>query len=571
MAEKLYPSENAIHLKGVSFFKRHPFIPNWSIYQAVKLINMRNMNLPAVDCLDIEITYGELIETADHIAKAMVKLGVKENDIVAAAMPNYYQAVAVYLAANKIGAVTTFLNNYATAEELIGYLNQFTSPIFFNFDENEGYNKNILYNTSVKHIVTLDKKNLNIKFNNMSVVTIKDERLLSFSALKMIAGEDVNDVPHKYGLKQDSMILFTSGSTGNPKSVVLTNENILASGTFLKNSSNTKTKPGEKSLVCVPFCYPYGFITSTLTSLLCGREAILAPDLSSQNIDYYLQKQPNIVFGSPALLELVMRNASENRDLSSIHSFISGGDFLTPIQKEKGEEFFRKHHAEVAICNGSGNAETVAASTNALGVKPRPETVGKVLYGDDVIVVDPASLKELPYGEEGVLCISGRNVFKGYYKEPELTAEMMFTYKGKNYFKTGNRGILDIDGYFTLTGRESRYYIMSTLNKIYCDHVQSIIAAIDCVSACADVQKPDKDLLFTNKAFIILKDGWPKNDETKAHIFAECKKQQTMSNGEKSELKPYEIPSGIEFVDTLPRTQADKIDYRELETKAANN
>ena len=83
-------------------------------------------------------------------------------------------------------------------------------------------------------------------------------------------------------------------------------------------------------MVCVPFCYPYGFATSVLMSLLCGRTAILAPDLSKDNIEYFMKKNPNIIFGSPALLELIKRNVSDGVDLSSCKDFITGGDFLFP-------------------------------------------------------------------------------------------------------------------------------------------------------------------------------------------------------------------------------------------------
>ena len=159
---------------------------------------------------------------------------------------------------------------------------------------------------------------------------------------------------------------------------------------------------------------------------------------------------------SPALLELIKRNVKENDDLSSVHTFISGGDFLTPSQNAEGVEFFKKHNANTTICNGSGNAETCGANTNAVGLKIRPETVGRVLVGPKSIIVDPNTMEELDYGKEGMLCQSGKHVFKCYYNDEEKTKETRFKYKGREYYKTGNIGILDENGYFTLTGRSSR-------------------------------------------------------------------------------------------------------------------
>ena len=115
------------------------------------------------------------------------------------------------------------------------------------------------------------------------------------------------------------------------------------------------------------------------------------------------------------------------------------------------------------------------------------------------IIVDPNTMEELDYGKEGMLCQSGKHVFKCYYNDEEKTKEPRFKYKGREYYKTGNMGILDENGYFTLTGRSSRYYIRSDLNKVYLGHIQNVISLIDVVEACCVVPKPDKDLLFTNK------------------------------------------------------------------------
>jgi long-chain acyl-CoA synthetase len=563
-----FPSVDQTHLHDISRGKRNPFIPDCSIYKAIRLTSMHYRRSAAVDCLKVKLSYAELLGAADQTAKAMCFWGVKPGDIVAAALPNYWQAVVIFLAANKIGAVTSFLNHYAAADEIVGYLKLFDSPLYFGCDENQEHYERILAQTKVRHCVTLAADEIGKRFAELRA-PFSDAAIIPFSVLPAVSEKWNGKTPGRFGSKQDAMILFTSGTTGNPKSVVLTNENILASAIFLKNTSNTKAKPGEKCLVCVPFCYPYGFATSTLTSLFCGWEAILAPELSAGNIDGFLAKQPNIIFGSPALLELVMRNAAPDRGLSSVHSFISGGDFLTPAQKEKGEAFFRRHGAAVDISNGSGNAETVGASTISFGGEIKPTTVGRVLFGNDAVTLDPESGREMKYGEEGELCIAGRNVFREYYREPELTRQAKIEFKGKTYFRTGTRGSLDEEGYFTLTGREARYYIMSTLNKIYCDHVQLILGAIDCAASCADVPLPDDKLLFTNCAFFVLKDGWPQNDATKALIIEECRKPQRAPGGEQMQLKPYEIPARIEFLDRLPRNAADKVDYRLLEETAA--
>lgn len=565
-----YPSIDKTHQKENGFLKNNPIIPDMSIVNTIALISSFYRDAIAVDCLDLRVTYQELLDTSKVLSKSFKELGIKKNDIITAAMPNFFQAIAVFLAANRIGAITTFLNPGCSIDEIKYYLNEFESPLFVNYDKNLEYNSNIKKDTKVRQIITLEAKHLNIKtFNDIKIGDIGYSDYISFNDLKLVADYYKGFINPIQSGKQDALILFTSGSTGTPKSVVLTNQNILASGIYMKNSGKIETKIGEKCLVCVPFAYPYGFATSTLMSLLCGREAILAPNLTKDNISSFLAKNPNIIFGSPALLELIKRNTLEDQDLSSIHSFISGGDFLSPQLAIDGKDFFKSHNAKVEIYNGSGNAESSGASTNAVGLEVRPETVGKVLTGTDAIIVDPDTLEEKKYGEEGMLCISGKHVFKEYYQNPNLTKDAKFYYKGKEYLKTGTMGSLDKEGYFTLTGRASRFYIRSDLNKVYCEHIQRFINNIDIVDSCAVVPKPNDDLLFESKVYVVLKDGILMSDDTKEYIrllcHGEVKDKQT---GEGIQLKSFEIPESLTFIDNIPRNQADKIDFVKLEMMA---
>lgn len=564
-----YVSEDKPQNIGHSFFETHPIIPDVSVYSALEMINAFYKDKIAVDCLDLQASYRKMFDDAVKISRALKELGVRKGDIISVCMPNFYQAVAVFLACNRIGALTTFLNYGASNEELKEYLNTFESPIFVNFNTSNEENSEIIKNTQVKHIITLKESKINsLKIDDDYHITSGDS-LIDFNSLGSIANFQKKGFSIG-SAKNDSLILFTSGSTGKPKSVVLTNENILAAAIYLKNTSNVKSLNGDKTLVCVPFTYPYGFATSTLMSLMSSKTAILAPYMSKDTISYYLAKNPNIIFGSPALLDLIMKNVPLKQDLSSINTYISGGDFLTPSHNKRGKEFFDAHGAKnVEIGNGSGNAETVSCGTNPTGIEIRPETAGKILVGTDVMIIDPDTFEEKKIGEEGEMCVSGKHVFKEYYKDPIKTKEAKFVKAGKTYFRTGTTGFVDDDGYFTLTGRVSRFYIISTLNKVYCDHVQNIIDNIAEVDSCAIVPVPDDDMLYVNKAYIVLRPGYCPDESEKRHLIDLFMQPIINSNGETEQLKWYEIPSYIEFVSELPRRKGtDKIDYPLLEKDA---
>lgn len=556
-----YPSVDKLHQRGERFTARHPLIPNISIYHAFRLLSISFRKDVAIDCQDVTITFQELLNTADTLSRAFQTLGVTSEDIIAVCMPNLPQAVAIFFAANRIGAAVTFLSEVAPPDEIRHYLKLYHSPLLFNYDKDSVYNQTLIQGTTTKYIITLypDKANTH-RSKNPSCMDYNFLLSLSHKA---------NHAKIHFGGKQNALILYTSGTDGNPKSVVLTNRNILGSATYMKNSAHISNTRGEKSLVCVPFTYPYGFSTSTLISLLCGRQVILTPGLSVDTISSYMKKAPNIIFGSPALLELVMRGTLENQDLSSVTTFISGGDYLTPDRETVGKAFFAHHGSTANICNGSGNAETTSCSTNHVGISLHPGTVGKVLTGSDAIIVNPTTWEELKYGEEGLLCISGAHVFKEYYNEPKLTESVKFHYKGKIFYVTGTMGVLDKEGYFTLTGREARFYITSTLNKIYCDRVQKAIASIDGIASCAVVKKPDKNKLFVGKAYIVLTAGTPHTSKTIKEIKEKCTQPITVLGlAEPIQLKPYEIPQNFEIIAALPRTKADKIDYGALEQMA---
>lgn len=555
---------------GATFLEKKPIIPSVNIYTLLKLLSGKNLDKPAVDCLDLKVNYNTLLDDSVTISLALKELGVKKGDIVSVAMPNLYQALAAYFACNRIGAITTFIDAVASTEEIKSYLNLFESPILINFGVSDEYNKLIKNSTKVRHIITLDKKNINTLPLNRNYKITSNDNIIDFNSLGSIAKYQKCKFEPLHSKKEDSLILFTSGSTGKPKSVVLTNENIIAAEMYAMNTSHTENITGPKTMTCVPFSYPYGFVTSALTSLLWGKETILAPYINKDTISYYYSKNPSIVFGSPALLDLTIKNIPKEQDLSSVTHFISGGDFLTFSHAKRANDFFAQHGAKnVEIGNGFGNAETVSIGSTPVGVPLRQETAGKILVGTNVMIIDPETGEEKKYGEEGLLCVSGKHVFKEYYKNPELTQESKILKNGREYYNTGTLGVIDEQGYFTVTGRQSRFYIMASLNKVYCDNVQNIISTFECVRDCAVVKVPDDENLYVNKVYIVLNEGYDQTEETKKLIDDRFYLPTKLSTGNTVQLKPYEIPTYIEFIETLPRiVGSEKVDYKFLEKDA---
>ncbi len=572
--ETNYPSTDKTHLEGTKFFERHPIIPSFLTFsQVMDLMFLTQGNHKIVDCLNLRVDVKEFQKDSLIIAKAFLELGIKPKDIIVVSMPNYYQAIPVFKAANMIGATVTYLNPLASLEETKNYLNMYESPVFINCNKDQIYNEEIKKGTKVKHIITMNEnlrnsRNLNRKVG-YSVGSVDD---FTYHELGNVGKYQKNKFKTNFGGKQDALILYTSGSTGKAKSLLFTNENLIASCIYLKNSTHVPnvTPDDSRWMNVVPFMYPYGFGASVLQTFLSGREVILTPNLSPENISYYYSKNPHLVFGSPAHLEMTKRNLPKDQDLSSLKIYLSGGDYLSVSQSHAGIDYFKSHGAkDITISNSSGTGETLGCSTNAMNVPYRPETVGQLVVGPEYVVLNPDTMEEVKYGETGVLCTRGKHVFKGYYGRDDLTDEIMIDYKGKKYYMTGNIGFLDKDRYFTLIGRASRFFIINTLNKVYCELVQSVVSNIDVVDSCAIVPKPNEESLYECKAYVVLKDGYFPSEEMERYIIDKSREVYVDATGEETILKDYEIPASVTFLDILPRTDmAEKIDYESLKRKA---
>lgn len=570
-----YPSIDMPHTIDSKFAEKHPIIPSVDTITILKLLSRNTRDLTAINCDELTATYQDLINDSHIVCNAFRELGVKKGDIVTISLPSNYQAIVSFLALNELGAITTFIDMFSTKEDIYEYLNEYSSPIFINYNATKEENDSIIKNTHVKNVITLKNGLENSKDINGDYHQNNSDTFIDFHTLGSIAEYQKNGIYLPNSGKDDSLILYTSGSTGKSKSVVLTNKNVLAAQMYAGNTSHTENITGMKTMTCVPLRYPYGMVTSLLTSLLWGKEAIMTPNWSKKNLKYYLDKNPNIIFGAPSILDFFMKYCPDEYDLSKVSHFISGGDFLTVEKANKAYSFFEKHNNDsIEIGNGCGNAETVSIGSTPVGVPLKQSTAGKILVGSTPLVIDPdihvdkpiehpELLKEKKYNEIGELCLAGDHVFKGYYNNEELTKCSKFTRNGKTFFRTGTLGFIDEDGYFTPTGRKSRFYITGSNYKVYLDKVQNTIIKTDeRILDAAAVSLPDDENLYAHKVFIVLDNNIEGTDELKEELMEEIKN---------SNLKQYEYPIDIEFVSELPRIYgSDKIDYHSLEDWAIN-
>lgn len=571
-----YPSIDRMHEFGYSYFEKNPIIFDTTIFNLSNLMNILNGNKKAIQCLDREITYKELKTIVSKLSKSLKEIGVKAGDIVPISAPSIIQGVILYFALNNIGATTTFLNAKASDEEIKFYLNEFESPVYINYNKSKEDSKKEIEGTKVKVVITLGEEDI---FNkplevDSNIVEYGYSNILSFNDLLYASKYYNNFIKTNFGKDQDSLILYTSGTSGNPKPVVLTNGNIIASALYMKNTTGISFGKGETSMCVVPFNYPYGFVTSALMTLLCGKDLILSPTLNLSNISEYLKKyNPAIIQAVPSFYNFMRKDAVVNKmDLSFLKLAISGGDFLSEAEITENERFFREHGSDAKLCNGSGAAEVSGCGTSSVGVDCPLHSVGKLLVGSNMKVIDPTTKEELKYNQEGLLCYSGEHVFNRYFNHEEDTKTAKVNIDGTTWYVSDTIGRIDEKGNVFILDRLRRFFITydetGQAYKIYPNYVQSVIDTIDEIESCAVVKKEHELRSFVGKVYIVLKEGIEPSEELKLFL-GEKIRNTSLEQG--SKLKSYEIPVEIEFIDELPIAESGKVDYKSLEEKTINS
>ena len=540
--------------------KKDPAVPPISISALFTLSCFRHNDDVAINQKDLNFTRREMKKDRKIFAKALLELGVKSGDIITVASGRpVYENIILFLAANKIGAAISYFDETTPKNTLLQYIEEFKSTVLVVHEKTENRIKTLKKEAkTIKHI---------INFNGSS--TLEGAGVGKTNIVKL-AEKHKGRVPRNtFSANKVALITFTSGSTSGPKPLEFTNKALVSGAIF--NKTAAKVKMWDKNIHTwmqfVKFNYPYGFWVSTMSPILGGGEVILTPDINSSNFDYYMSKNPNTVFAVPALIELLEKYLSPDVNLDQIKMFASGGERLDPDVANRAIKLLNEHGATHAIlCNGYGLAEVLGLISTSVGQTYHPGTVGKIPDGVHVMIINPETGEELNFSRVGMICVNGSHMLKSYYNRPELNEEKFMTIKGKRYLLTGDFASVSPSGFVTLVGR-SRFFINNVPAKVYYEYVRAAVMRSDLIKSCCIVKGPDKKYESAAYAFVILKEGVPKNNETRQSILKTT--AETFNIGrDRITLKPSEIPRKIIFLNEFPQTDADKINFRKLERMA---
>lgn len=556
--------------------KKDPIVPPLSISALYNLSSFRHWSDTVINQKEFDFTRKELKHDRLVLAKAFLALGIKKGDIILVATGrSMYENVLIFLAANKIGAIVSFLDEKTPRDVLLHYIEEFNSKLVITYKYNHKRIRELKRDAkTIKNVINLDGYLIDHgdpdeTQTEIIEVSALDHIHLDKQPITKIAEKYKGHIPKNiFGGRNEALITFTSGSTSGPKPMVFTNKALIAAALFSKAASGIKMwdKTIKTWFSFVKFDCPYGFWTSVMTPIIGGSSVILTPDLTEDNFPYYLDKDISVLQTVPLFYELLPEVIPETQDLSSVKMCISGGERLEKQASEEIVEYFKQHGATVKMCNGYGVGECLGSITVAVGSTYHPDTVGRVVPGAHVAVIDPETGEELGFGQTGVLHISGKHTLSRYFNRPELTEEKFKYINGKRFITTGDLAAVSETGFVTLVGRAT-FFINTVPAKVYYEIVRAAVARNEIVKSCYVVKMPDKKLGWASCAFVVLNDGIGKNNDTRRKIAKDATEPFYIGK-HKITLKDYEIPRKVVFLDELPLTRANKTDFRKLERMA---
>ncbi|MDO4744521.1 MAG: AMP-binding protein, partial [Clostridia bacterium] len=353
-----------------------------------------------------------------------------------------------------------------------------------------------------------------------------------------------------------AVILYSGGTTGKTKGIVLTNGNFNAMGKQTI-ASNPMFRPGDKMLAAMPIFHGFGLGVCIHAMLISGGRTILVPRFTPTSYAKLITKYKcNFIAGVPTLYEALLRIPSlDKADLSFLKGVFSGGDSLSIELKKKLDTFLYDHKAVIQVREGYGTTETVCACCLTPPHMAKEGSIGLPFPDTYIKIVKPGTDKEVPYGEIGEILLAGPSTMLEYLNHPDETAKTLRTHKdGLKWVYTGDLGTMDPEGFVYFKGRAKRMIVTSGYN-VYPNQVENVLDACELVHMSCVVGVKDDYRMQQVKAFVMLKEGVSANDETKQQILSYCSKR----------IAKYAMPREIEFRDELPKTLVGKVAYRELE------
>ena len=490
-------------------------------------------------------TYAQLDALSDVVANYLSSIGIEKGDKIALSCPNLPYFPIVYYGILKAGAVVVPLNVLLKAREITYHLRDSDAKIYFVF---EGTKDLPLVQAGLAAFSDVET------CKNLVIITADPAGKSPVDGATTL-GQILAAQPPGFDIvateaADTAVILYTSGTTGQPKGAELSHLNMVMNAMC---SSTLFTVPSEDvrdrvGLVVLPLFHSFGQTCLMNAILFSGGEITLLPRFDpAQAFQTIIKHQVNVFAGVPTMYWALLNEAKNlsSQDLAAVKQNLkicSSGGSAMPVELLKN---FEKTF-EVPIMEGYGLSETSpVASFNHLGRERKPGSVGQPIFGVEMRVVDDND-RAVATGETGEIVIRGHNIMKGYYKRASATADAMRS----GWFHSGDIGKTDEEGYFYIVDRVKDMILRGGFN-VYPREVEEVLMTHPAISLAAVVGVPSEEQGEEIKAFVVLGDG--------LHAVAD-----EIIAWSKEQMAAYKYPREVEIRDSLPMSATGKILKREL-------
>ena len=511
-----------------------------------------------------KVSYKNFVKKIEKTARALKNYGVKEGDRVTICMPNTPEGITMVYAVNMVGAICNMVHPLSSEKELEYYIKVAESKYVLVIDAVFDKIYKLRDTAQLERIIVVRPSDgLGfLKQRMYKLLHVKKVKLPSNDS-RVVLWEDFIANSYFYqgnyheerGGEDPAVIMYSGGTTGAPKAVLLSNRNINAES-ICDATMIRQIEPNATVLSILPLFHCFGLGVCIHTPLCKGMGCILIPVFSHKQFGEIIRKnEPNFIVGVPTLFEALVNTKLKKDDLKSVTAVICGGDALNQTLRDKVNTCLENYGSSAKIRVGYGLTE----GSGAVCLSPERAfadgIIGLPLPDTDFKIVKNDTFNELPAGEEGEICISGPLVMMGYLGDEAETAQTLRLHDdGKLWLHTGDLGYIGEDGLVYFAQRLKRMIISSGYN-IYPTHLESIINSHEAVltSTVIGIDHPYKGQV--PKAFIVLKPGYKAGRRIEREI------RELLERN----IPIYALPAAYEFRDKLPQTKIGKVAFRELQ------
>lgn len=545
--------------------------PETTMYGAVAESARRYPDAVAYDFMGKTTTYRQMMEKIDEAARAFIAYGIQRGDKVTICMPNTPQAIICLYALNRIGAVANMVHPLSSQKEITFYLDYSDSKMILTPDlfyekvveaRAEARRRNTLILTARLQTELQPHKALAFylkKGREVAKFPNAPDSILWTDFLKK--AKEVPELPEMiYDPTKASVLLYSGGTSGTPKGIMLSDFNFNALGMQIREVAGVDFQPGLKFLSVMPLFHGFGLGIGIHTILENGAECVLVPQFTNDTYArLVVKRRPNFIAGVPTIYDSLLKSDRlKHADLSCLDGVYCGGDTLPVELKRRFDAFLKEHNGKVQIREGYGLTECVTASCLTPVDTYKEGSIGLPLRDMEYRIVEPGTFRDLPAGEMGEIILTGPTLMLGYLNNPEETAQALKQdADGKTWLFTGDLGTMDEEGYVYFCQRQKRMIVTSGYN-VYPSQVEDVLDSFPDIDYSCVIGVPDEHKMQRIRAYVVLKKGVRPSESEKKRIIEHCKLY----------LAGYAKPKEIIFRDELPRTLVGKVAFHVLEEEA---